>query len=413
MSRIHRGNNIPNAGNIGWSTFKTDMFGRTKVSDGFTIFDSQHRYKESGHFSDETSGTASVTHLVNESTSLLTIGTAEGDKVTRESKRIFPYQPGKSLQVMQTFVFAVAKAGLRQRAGYFSRQNGVFIEQDGITTYLVLRSYVSGSVVDTKVAQEDWNVDPLDGSGPTDLVLDMTKAQIFITEYEWLGVGSVRAGFMIDGVFVTAHQFNHANEITSVYMTTASLPIRYEIENTAATTSSSALKQICATVISNGGYQRSTEDWTAVRETSVNVSSTFYPVVAIRMTSGRTDSIIIPSGISVLPTSSGNYEYALIKNPSTLTDGTWVTHTPSTGNVEYNVSATAMSGGTMVHQGFLTSTNQARSQLRLGDGDIFRFDLQLGRTNSNTPVSDVMVLAVRSLGNAQGCVASMSWFDLI
>ena len=404
---------VPNANRLGWSTFRTDMFGRTKVSEGFTIFDSQHRYKDSGDFSDETAGTATVSFLANESSALLSIGTASGDKITRESKRVFPYQPGKSLQVMQTFVFAPPKAGLRQRVGYFSRQNGVYLEQDGLSTYLVLRSYTSGSVVNTRVAQANWNVDPLDGTGPTDMVLDLSKAQIFITEYEWLGVGSVRAGFMINGVFVTVHQFNHANEVTAVYMTTATLPIRYEIENTSATASTSAMKQICATVISNGGYQRSTEDWTAARTTSVNISSDFYPIVSILMASGRTDSVIIPSGISILPTSQGNYEFALIKNPATLTGGTWVTHTASSGNVEYNVSSTGMTGGLVVFQGFIASSNQASSQINLGNNDIARFDLQLGRTNATSPTSDVLVLALRSLGGTQGCIGSLAWFDLV
>lgn len=412
MSQIHRGAKVPNAGRIGWSPFKTDMFGRTKVSDAYTLFDSQHRYKDSGDFSDETSGTATVSFLTNESTALLSIGTAQGDKITRESRRVFPYQPGKSLQVMQTFVFAPSKAGLRQRAGYFSRQNGVYLEQDGLNTYLVLRSYTSGSVVNNRVAQADWNVDRLDGTGPTDFVLDLSKAQIFITEYEWLGVGSVRVGFMINGVFVTAHQFNHANEVTAVYMTTATLPIRYEIENISATASTSAMKQICATVISNGGYQRSTEDWHASRTTSVNISSDYYPIAAIRMTSGRTDSVIIPSSIHLLPTAQGNYEFALVRNP-TITDGTWVTHTPSTGNVQYNVSATSMSGGTSVFEGLISSSNQSSGETSLGNGDLARFDLQLGRTNAETPVSDVLVLAVRSLGGTQSCIGAISWFDLV
>ena len=413
MSQIHKGAKVPNAGRIGWSPFRTDMFGRTKVSDPFTVFDSQHRYKDSGDFSDETSGTATVSHLTNESTALLSIGTASGDKITRESRRVFPYQPGKSLQVMQTFVFSAPKAGLRQRAGYFSRQNGVYLEQDGLDKYIVIRSFVTGEIVNTRVPQSQWNVDRLDGTGPTDLVLDLTKAQIFITEYEWLGAGSIRVGFMIDGVFVTAHQFNHSNLISTVYITTATLPVRYEIENTANTASASAMRQICVSVLSNGGYQRLTEDWTAARTSTVNISTDFYPIVAIRLASGRTDAVIVPTGISVLPVAQGNYQYALIRNPSAVTGGTWVNHTPSTGNVDYNISATAMTGGTIVLEGLISSSNQGAGAVNLGNTDVVRFDLQLGRTNADTPVSDVMVLAVKSLGATQSCIGSLSWNDLV
>lgn len=391
--------------------FRVDMFGRTKVADGITLFDSQHRYKPSGDYSDTTTGTASVSYNANQSTEILTIGTASGDKVTRESRRVFPYQPGKSLQVMQTFVFAPGKTNLRQRVGYFSRQNGVYLELSGTTAYIVLRSYTTGQVVETRLPQSEWNTDKFDGTGPSDILLDLTKAQIFFSEYEWLGTGSVRVGFAHDGYFLTAHQFNHANYIDSVYMTTASLPVRYEIENTGTTSSSSSMKQICATVISNGGYQRHTESWSAARSSTVNVSSDFYPLVSIRMATGRTDSVIIPTGLTVLPIAQGNYEWALLRN-ATVTGGTWLSHTSSTGNVEYNISATSLTGGIAVLEGLLSSSNQANTAVTL-DGNLQRWDLQLGRTNADVPVSDSLTLAIRSLGGNQSAIGAISWSDFL
>ena len=393
------------------NAFRSDMFGRTKVSEPFTIFDSQHRYKPSGDYSDVTTGTSTVTYNANQSMESLNVGTASGDKVERESKRVFPYQPGKSLQVLQTFCFSPAKNNLRQRAGYYSRTNGFYVELDGTQLSFVERSYVTGSLVETRVLQSDWNIDKLDGTGPSDITLDISKAQILFSEYEWLGVGSVRLGFAIDGYFIVAHQFNHANYITTPYTTTASLPVRYEIENTGTTSTASSLGQICTTVISNGGYTRRTEGWTASRGTTVNVSSSFYPIASIRLAAGRTDSVIIPAGASLLPVAQGTYEWALIKN-ATITGGTWVNHTPSNGNVDYNVSATAMADGVQIAQGFINSTNQGSSVLNIGDG-FQRFDLQLGRTNSDTPVSDTMTLALRSLGGTQSGIGSINWVDLL
>jgi hypothetical protein len=387
------------------------MFGRTKVSEPFTVFDSQHRYKPSGDYSDVTAGTATVTYNANQSMELLNVGTASGDKVERESKRVFPYQPGKSLQVLQTFCFSPAKNNLRQRAGYYSRTNGFYLELDGNQLSFVERSYVTGSLVETRVLQSDWNIDKLDGTGPSDITLDISKAQILFSEYEWLGVGSVRLGFAIDGYFIVAHQFNHANYLTTPYMTTASLPVRYEIENTGTTSTASSLGQICTTVISNGGYTRRTESWVASRNATVNVSSSFYPLVSIRLASGRTDSVVIPAGGSILPVAQGIYEWAFIKN-ATITGGTWVNHTPSNGNVDYNISATSMADGVQVAQGFIDSDKQGGSVLNIGDG-FQRFDLQLGRTNSNTPVSDTITLALRSLGGTQSGIGSISWVDLL
>jgi len=396
------------------------MFGRTKVSEGFTLFDASHRYSQNGDFSDVTSGTASATHIPEQSTAALTIGTASGDKLYRETKKVFSYQPGKSLQVLQTFVFAPAKTNLRQRAGYFSIHNGFYLALDGTTINFVRRSYASGNVVEVRVPQSEWNVDKLDGTGPSDVLLDLSKAQILWSEYEWLGVGSVRLGFAIDGVFITAHQFNHANNIDTVYMTTASLPCRYEIENTGTTASSSTMKQICISVISNGGYQKQSISWTASRNTAVSVGTTYYPLVAIRLAAGREDSVILPANFAALPTTEGNFIISLIRNPASITGGTWSTH--SNDNVEYNGSATSMTGGTVVGEYFLAGgsgpggSGKSSAAVGLDINGLANFALQIGRTNASSvggPVSDVYVVAARTVSGTGSLVASISWFDLL
>jgi hypothetical protein len=396
----------PNIRTLGWSTFRSDMFGRTKVSSPFALFDSSHRYTDSGDFSYETASGGTHTHRPAESCVDLSVTTSSGSLVSSETRRVLPYQPGKSLQVLQSFTLSAAKAGLRQRVGYFSRENGVFLEVDGDQVNLVLRSKTSGSVTGTVVPQSQWNVDRLDGTGDTDLLLDLSKSQILFIELEWLGVGSVRVGFVFDGVFVTAHQFNHANLATSTYMTTATLPLRYEIENTSATASSSTMKQICASVVSNGGYdKRPALD--SVSRVMSSFSTTFVPIAAIRMATGRTDSVILPGPETITPTSSSTYEYRLLRN-ATVSDGTWVPD--GRGNVEYNIDCTSFSGGTVIKSGFLASSNQTPATAGIEGLD--RFDLQLGRTNSSSPVSDVLLLVVRTLGG-NGTVASIiSWYDL-
>ena len=392
------------------ASFGFDAFGRTKIAQPYTLFDNQHRYTSGDEFSDLTSGTATVSYLVNESTDLLTIGTASGDKIYRESKKCFPYQPGKALTVFQTFVFNPAKTGLRQRVGYFSRQNGVYLQQSGSTISIVRRTYTSGGIEEEVVNQANWNVDTMNGLGPSRINIDLTKAQIFFMEYEWLGVGSVKAGFAINGQFITAHQFNHANIIDKVYMTTATLPLRYEIENIAATSSASSMKQICATVLSNGGYDRKPEVWSASRNTLFqNVGTSFVPLAAVRLKATRMDSVVQIARINIATTSNNLFEYALIRNPE-ITGGTWVENTP-TQDTEYNITATSMTGGTIVRRGFLAGSNQnnAATDLEIENS----FDLQLGRTNSDTPVSDVYCLAIRTLTSTGDAVGSIQWHELI
>ena len=218
------------------SGMAVDAFGRARTSSPLTLFDSFHRYQDNGKASTSNTSGGTYTHHANTSMVELTVNSTSGAEVIRETNRVFAYQPGKSLQIMITFCMNEAKTGLRQRAGYFTDYAGIFLEQDGSDIYLVKRSNVTGTLTDTKIAKADWNTDPLDGSGPSNKTLDLTKAQIFFIDVEWLGIGSVRCGFIIDGQLIHAHSFHHANVLLTTYMTTACLPGRVEITNTGTMT---------------------------------------------------------------------------------------------------------------------------------------------------------------------------------
>lgn len=382
-----------------------DAFGRSRISSPFTVFDSQNRYADSGDFDTATATGGTSTFNSNTASMDLEVTTTSGSEVVRESYRVFPYQPGKSLLIMATFVMSTAKTNLRQRVGYFSTENGIYVEQKDTTTYMVKRSYVTGSVVNTEVAQANWNGDKLDGTGASGVTLDMSKSQIFWCDLEWLGVGSVRCGFVIDGQLIVCHTFDNANVNANVYMSTATLPVRYEITNTDTTSSNSTLKQICSTVISEGGYERKAA-LTVVRMTSdKSVSTSFAPLISIRLASGRLDAVILPAMYVALPTSNANYEIALIKNP-TLTGDSFAA-SPS-ANAEFDTAATALSGGTIVSTTFLGASNQSRATLEGETG--YNFDLQLGRTISGT--SDVLTLAARSLSGTQNIIGALEFYDL-
>ena len=167
--------------------FSLDLFGRLKVSEPYTLFDSTHRYSQDGDFDDVVLGAGSTVGIItHQSTATLGIGTTAGCSIIRESKRVFSYQPGKALQVLQTFVMEPAKPNLTQRIGYGSSENGVFLEQatnaSGITTaYWMMRTKRSGITTEIRIPQSQWNVDPFDRTGLTGHNLDLTKAQIMFT----------------------------------------------------------------------------------------------------------------------------------------------------------------------------------------------------------------------------------------
>lgn len=386
-----------------------DAFGRLRSSQPVTIFDSQNRYQQNSYFDTALTGGGTTTYLTNESTVRFDVGTASGDSVVRQTFRTFIYQPGKSLLTMSTLVMNTPKVNLRQRVGFFSTQNGVYLEQDGLTTYMVLRSYVTGSVVNTRIAQADWNGDKLNGTGDSGVTLDVSKSQIFWQDFEWLGVGNVRCGFIIDGTFIVAHTFKNANSIPNVYMTTAILPIRYELENTGVTASSSLLKQICSTVISEGGYEKKVLLNTAAM-TAVNgsVSTSYVPLVSIRLATGRGGAVVIPDGYSILPisTASTTFQAVLVKNPTLTGPTSWGATTSN--NVQYDVASTGFTGGTIVESVFVVASNNNATTVL--NGASYNFDLQLG--SSLAGVSDIYTIAIKTLSGTQSAIGSMSFYDL-
>jgi hypothetical protein len=387
----------------------TDAFGRIRVSQPYTLFDSQNRYGIDSQFSTSTAGSGAATHLSNESSVSMAVSTTSGDEVVRQTLRVFPYQPGKSLLLLATFKMDAAKTNLRQRVGYFDTNNGVFLEQGANGITFVSRTSTSGSPSDARyVAKDSWNGDKLDGTGTSGITLDLTKTQILFLDFEWLGVGSVRCGFVIDGQFIVAHTFHNANIQTSVYMTTAILPVRYEITNTGTVASSSAMKQICSSVMSEGGYEATSIEHVArmvSATTGTYLTTTFKPLVSIRMASTALGSVVLPYNLNFLPTTSDNYELALFKN-TTLTTPTW-TAVSSDANVEQDLASTSMSGGTLVYSEFTTGKS-GRVPLATGSG--YNWDLQLG--TSLTGVSDIYTLAARTVTSTGGGIGSLSFYDL-
>ena len=396
-----------------------DAFNRLRVSTPFTLFDSQNRYQENDKwdFFGVTGGTA--TYILNESVINLTIGTTMGAKVARETKRVFGYQPGKSLLVVNTFTFNTPKEGLIQRVGYFGitggatsgiPYNGVYLQQNGLTLSICLASASLNTT--TTINQSDWNGDKFDGTGTSGRTIDVTKANIFWTDIEWLGVGDVRTGFFVDGRPVVAHTFHNDNTHSTTYMTTACLPIRYEIQNGITTASSSTLKQICSTVISEGGYEgfsrRYNVTHSGVTAHTLTTAGVQFPMIALRLPSNRLDGIVIPANVSAVleqqtsPAVPDTVQYRILLNP-TLIGGGWTAH--FNGNVEYNIGATGVSGGTDIIGGYISSSGS------LDINNINEFNFQLGRTQKG--VSDTFVLTLTPVNNGARVYTDLSWYELI
>lgn len=389
-----------------------DAFGALRIGNPRTLFDVQNQYNNSPlYWEDAIAVNGAATHVPATASVNLSTTTESGSRAYRQTKQYFRYQPGKSQKVIMTFLMGAGKTNCKQMVGYFDANDGIFLLLDGTTLKWVVRSSVSGSVVDTEVAQSSWNLDVMDGNGSSGITLDITKAQILFIDFEWLGVGRVRCGFVIDGLIYYTHEFLHANSATAPYMKTANLPIRYEIYNEDGTTSgATTLKAICSSVQSEGGDDpqsltraasnattaRSCGDGTNVGIIAIRLKSTFNSLV--------NRGVVDPSAYQLFATTA-NAHFRVLRNAS-ITGGSWV----SAGDnsiVEYNVSMTSFSGGYVVDAGYLASTGNAI--LRVGtfaSPILSKNKLSLNVAGST---SDNLLITAAGFGGTAAVTASVTW----
>jgi hypothetical protein len=396
----------------------TDAFGRLRTSSPLTLFDSSHRYRDNNLWSGLVVGTGSTVGFVTAQGLInMTVGVGSTASIIRETTKVFSYQPGKSLQTLNTFVFNPAKTNLRQRVGYFGADNGMYLELDGSNLYFVERTYVPGITTETRIAQANWNVDTMLGPGhlnPSGVTLDISKAQILWMDIEWLGLGTVRLGFVVDGKFIHCHSFHHANLINTTYITTASLPLRYEISNIGITTSASTLKQVCSTVISEGGYElRGLQQAVGTPvQTPVDLTTagTYYTVLSIRLkaTPNRLDAIVILTALSILGiTNNATYNWQ-VRASGTSVGGTW-NDAGLDSSVEYKIDGGTYTGGRILASGYTYGSNQGSSSVDILKEALFKFQLERDAL-TGTPYELSIVCA--SNANGADIHASMDWEEI-
>jgi hypothetical protein len=400
-----------------------DAFGRARMSLPLTLFDSSHRYRDNNLWSTSNTAGTTYTHSINEGLINLNLPTTANAEIIRETTKTCSYQPGKSLFILNTFVAEPPKANLRQRIGYFGAQNGIYFEIDGTTAYFVERSYTTGALVETRVAQTNWNIDNLlgpsanipgqgIGSCPSNITLDLSKAQIFWMDIEWLGLGTVRCGFVINGKLIHCHSFHHANLITSTYITTASLPVRYEIKNTGTTASSSTLKQVCSTVISEGGYElRGLQQAATVPITApvdLPTAGTYYNIISIRLKASRLDAIVILTALSLLGITNNVHYNWQVRASGTSAGSTWV-DAGTDSAVEYKIGGGEYTGGRILASGYTSGSNQGSASIDILKEALFKFQLERNGL-TNTPFE--LSLVVSASTNAGDIFGSVDWEEI-
>jgi hypothetical protein len=404
-----------------------DSFNRLRVSNLTTLFELNSIFGKNLHVEEKVSGSGVSTFDSSNSYIQMSLSDSGIGKIIRQSYEYIPYQPGKSRLMMFSGVLEINGGvdGSVSRIGCFDSNvdktyvsgygNGLFFELNGTTLYVVLRA----NDIDTKISQSNWNVDKLDGTGPSGYTItDWGKAYLFTIDQEWLGVGSVRFGIFINGKIVLLHSINNSGVGTPIsstidkpYNKTAKLPIRFEISSTSAV--NSEMRMMCGTVLSEGGFEPFGYLFSYPMETVKTVSSNNTLVLSIRMTQTEPKNRVsaLLRSMDILNTSGGSryilYKIFILNDPNAITGGSWVDVNTSNSVIQVNTTATNfnLSSGILLKSGYVG----------IKESSIFPYQEYLNSPLINSTIdgsSRILSLICKSLGGNADVYASLDWLEI-
>ena len=380
---------------------------RLKTSPYQTTFFNTFQYgKESDVWDERVVGIGSAVHNLDASNVTMSVGVTTGSKVIRQTKNVMRYIPGRSSSLSFAIRFDTPQVGIRRRIGLFDEEDGFYFEDDGGTYSCVIRHTTAGITTDIKVARDDWSGDKLDGTGWSQYTADPTKIQMVNFDYEWYGAGQVQFNWLIGGEKVNIHKFNTANELDRPWSSTPFLPIRCEIENVTGVAGTHYLYQGSNSLIQEGEPEKLgilVSQATGVTGRTMANANTFYPILSIRMKSDQLTGIVLPRSLQAATNDNTNVFWRLIVNP-TLTGANWVNHADPDAFTQYDLSATALTGGRVLMSGFTIAGGA--SLIEIDD----KAQLQLGRSGIGT-VSDIYTLACASPNTNKAALAALNWIE--
>lgn len=408
---------------FGWSSSSaansSDAFGRLKSSLPFTLGDYKHYPGVDYNFNNVVNAGGAVNLNSVESSVTLSTTSDPASYAIHQTKAYHPYQPGKSQEILCSFVLGNAEMNVTKRIGYYDDRDGLFLEQTGTGELaFVTRSYTSGAPADARAIRSGWNLDKCDGTGDSGFNLDVSKTQLLYIDFQWLGVGRVRFGFVHDGQVIIAHEEYHSNILDKVYMTNPNLPIRSEIRNTGAGAGGS-MDHICSTVISFGGYSETGVDFATanpVPRTTPSTGGTPYPVIAIRLKDSfkgqpnRATARVNNVSLSV-ETQSVLYKLVKVNSESALTFSggvaSWVSADADSA-VEYCINAIAYTGGSVLQAGFVPAGSSQNSLSPGTFGEISQSKKSSISQNYGSDDSEIYIVSAQTTTTGNNVIANVS-----
>ncbi len=391
-----------------------DAFGRLRVSQPFNIFEMQFNYDKQPLFWEESLTNGSITHIPASSAARLsTGGTASGNNAIFQTKQYFRYQPGKSQFVVWTCILGAKTSNVRKRIGYFDAENGFFFEQDGSNLKVVRRTKTSGSIVDNVVNQSDWNIDILDGTGPSGITLDESKDNLYIVDMQWLGAGRIRYGFDFGGQIQYVHQIKYANTDTVPFTVTGNLPFRTEIENTAAASGTTTFDFTCMAIASESGFNPTGIPGSTKNAQLIKVTAANDPLPILSIRNKATFNSITNRGLVILKSyqilsQDSIITYDVVLN-GILTNPSYNDVNATHSMVEFDIAATAISGGLVIDSGFLSGGKDKDESGHIGEELMNKLMLANNIAGDTGDILSLVISIPAVPGTDSDCAAAFTW----
>lgn len=341
-----------------------DAFGKLRVS-GSTLL-GEYIFANGvlpTQFASLIAGGGTISWDTNSRALLLTNTTSSNSHTSHTSHTYHHYFAGSSHLFIGTLALGdTGKANLMREWGMFDDKNGLYFMLDGTTLGVGIRSNATGSVVDTFIPQSSWNKDKANGTGPSQMTLDVTKNNIYWIDVQWLGAGRVRFGTYYNGQRVTLHEYYHGNNYSVPITAMGSLPVCVHQMNTGATGSSSEMRAWCMAVWTESNLDVRTTAAAALHtfRTPITVNDQYTYVGTISpkklLPNGQPNRTLYwPTEIETLAWDTTGapalVEVEIYAEP-VLNNISWANIT-SSSTVEYDTSATFVQSGTPVSQRFI------------------------------------------------------------
>ena len=383
------------------NNYSRGIFGGLRVVTTQNVFESLFSFDKQPNVWDEvvTAG-GSATYNSNTHSVDMTVNTAAGASVVRQTFRRVRYNPSRACQFIAAAVMGQPKLNVRKRLGQFDFLDGIYFEQDDLVNYVCRRTSTSGTANDVRTPQNLWNIDKLDGSGPSGLTIDFSKHQALFAQYAFQGFATITYGFFLNGQIIFCHKEDTANILSNPFMRTAHLPCRVEITNKAATASPTTLSYNSFCVKNEGEDAESEGQVRSYSQAIKTVSTAVTPVISVRLGPGYERAIADILTTTIYVNTADEVIWSVWSQP-TLTGSTFAINASYT---QLDTAATAMTGGIELISGVL---GQSTSSAQVSSDLLKLVNSLLGVSIAGT--SQIITLAARSRIGSADVLASLVW----